>query len=659
MKILLTILLLFPLFLFSQGTYKWTITPSEYGIPAIDSIGRIVIFSGNLGLTGNSGAGTSGVPRVISTPGTTFVFCNNTLHGSSFIDSHGNVWVTGNNTVGEMGLPGGASAGNLVELLVDSRGVAFTNITIVQGSYIQIGANDVSGQYFVKHGTLSDTVFYAGIDEYGMGGDGSTGTTTYFTPQLMFSLPTGQRIIQMCSESGTAMLLNNGQVWTWGAAGTASYLGRTITGSNYASPGQVTGFDDSIRQIVGGAECGMVALSKNDSLWGWGPNAGYLGNAGNPSYNTPHNLGDSVKRSGGMENGTTRTRITQISANSNCFHVIMNDSTLWGWGDNGMGSIGNGTGPNYASPGGTSTPWFIDPSAVLVLPQTHPVRVLKVHNFVYIPSGCLFSFSFFALDANGQLYACGRNKGGVIPNGVIECPGDGGDLSSFYPNSWDLLWLTPINPYGVASAIPQGCLGCHIGAVTANCHTCGPSGPAVANPGSNQSISTTVVTLNGLGSHTTGGSVVYFTWTQLSGPNTGVMDNPGSPIVNISGLIVGVYTFQLAVQDNGFNTNTQTVTVIVSSAVPQFTYPSGNKIIILVKNGNNNFWNSLGSEYTDLSTYWIQSSNSISLYDFPSWIWGNWNKCITTDSSWTFFVPETGCRFRSELDSYSCTESEC
>jgi alpha-tubulin suppressor-like RCC1 family protein len=404
-----------------------------------------------------------------------------------------------------------------------------------------------------------------------MGGDGTLGPTTLLSPTLMFSLPSGSRIIQMAAATVAAYLDNAGRVFTWGANGNTNYLGRGVVGNNYATPIQVSGFDDSIRQIVGGSQCGMLALSKNDSLWGWGQNSGYLGNVSNSAYNSPHNLGDSVKRY--IENGTTRTKLLMIASNSNSFHAIANDSTLWGWGDNGMGTIGNGVQANLASPGGSSTPWFIDPSAVLVLKQTHPVQVTNRHNFIYIPTGCLFSFTQFALDATGQLYACGRNKGGVLPNGVIECTGDGGDLSSFYPDSWDVPYLTPVIPFAVTSTIQQTCEGCHTGAVTANCHSCGNTTSATSNAGPNQNITTVSTVLDGSASTSTGGKIVYYVWSQISG-TASTIDVPSAIKPNISGLAPGVYTYNLFVKDQGFNTSNSTVTITVStSIIPSYLGP--------------------------------------------------------------------------------------
>lgn len=576
MRNLLYILFFLPCIVDGQVTVNSCVT-GEYAHPCVLTDSSVIIFSAVLGLTGNGGSGTSGVPLGI-TSAQKFVFVGNTLHGSVFIDNNGNVWVTGNNTDGEFGIGNTSSPSSLTQVTTDSRGLTFTNITLVQGSYIQIGADDLSGLYFVKHGTSSDTVFYAGIDKYGMGGSGNTTQTTFLSPALQFSLASGKRIIAMTAEAVAVMLLNDGTVWTWGANGTTSFLGRSVTGSNYATPIQVTGFDDSVRQICGGNFNGIFALTKTGKLWGWGPHAGYLGNVSDPSYTTPHDLTDSITSY--MVNGTTRTNITKIVANSVCAHTLMNDGSVWWWGDGGQSSGGDGTQPNLASPGGGSTAWFIDPAGVLQLPVTHPRMMCKKFNFTNIFGGSLFGFIFDAIDANGVFWSCGRNKGSIIPNGVIECAGDGGDLSNFYPNSWDIPYITPQPFQSVATAIQQTCPGCASGAVTANCHSCGSTTSATSNAGSNKTITTLTTSLDGSGSSCSGGKLVYYLWTQTAGPPA-TIDAPAAITPNIIFPSIGTYTFNLFVQDQStIHTSNSTVTITVNPLNQIGPFPAGSKIII-------------------------------------------------------------------------------
>lgn len=561
MKNLLTIILLS--LSLAASAQRWvSFTIGEYTLPGIDSIGRAVSFSGSLPLTGNGGSGTAGIAKAISTPGVTFVATGNTLHGSLYIDNTGHPWVLGNCDEGQCGLGSiSANIGSLTKITTDSLGNPFVGIKLVQGFFYQNGGTLAQGSYFVKTGVSEDTVFGCGQLSFGLNMNGTTGIQAT-RPYAIYWRP-GHHITEIAAEKAGMLLFDDGTIGTWGGNGDFSLLGYAGSGTQYESVHLFSAFTagEVIKHIFGGDLMGFVMIGTVKQLWGIGKHAGYLGNAGDPSYTTPHDLTDSITSY--ILNGTTRTSITAITGNSNCWHALANDSSLWGWGDNGMGSIGNGVEPNLAT---ISFPWFVDPAQLLVLPQTHPVQITKKHNFTGIYGGCLFTFVFIAQDATGQLYACGRNKGTVIPNGVVSCE-NFGDMASNYPNSWDMPFLTPINPYGVTTTIPASCPGCKTAVVTAFCSDCTiPTTTPNANGGGNQTITTSTASLDGGSSSSTGGKLTYYLWTQTSGAAS-VIDVPAATKINVSGLTTGTYVYNLKVTDNGFNTANQNVTIIVNPTV--------------------------------------------------------------------------------------------
>jgi PKD repeat protein len=103
-----------------------------------------------------------------------------------------------------------------------------------------------------------------------------------------------------------------------------------------------------------------------------------------------------------------------------------------------------------------------------------------------------------------------------------------------------------------------------------------PGAPS-ANAGADQTITlpTNSVTLTGSGSETNG-TIVSYAWTQVSGPSTAVISAAGSALTGISGLVQGVYKFQLTVTDNSGVTATDVVTVTVNPAVAVPGTPSAN-----------------------------------------------------------------------------------
>src|SRR5450432_1542687 len=82
----------------------------------------------------------------------------------------------------------------------------------------------------------------------------------------------------------------------------------------------------------------------------------------------------------------------------------------------------------------------------------------------------------------------------------------------------------------------------------------------VANAGANQTITLPVssVTLNGSGST---GTITSYAWTKISGPNTPVITTPTTVSTTVTGLVQGVYIFQLSV-NGGPSTSLVTVTVL-------------------------------------------------------------------------------------------------
>jgi Domain of unknown function (DUF4082)/F5/8 type C domain/Secretion system C-terminal sorting domain/Fibronectin type III domain len=86
----------------------------------------------------------------------------------------------------------------------------------------------------------------------------------------------------------------------------------------------------------------------------------------------------------------------------------------------------------------------------------------------------------------------------------------------------------------------------------------GSTSSVVANAGPNQTITlpTSSVTLDGSGSS----GATSYTWTELSGPNTAVITTAAAVTTTVTGLIQGVYTFQLSI-NAGASLSQVTITV--------------------------------------------------------------------------------------------------
>ncbi|MFL5786921.1 MAG: PKD domain-containing protein [Flavisolibacter sp.] len=93
--------------------------------------------------------------------------------------------------------------------------------------------------------------------------------------------------------------------------------------------------------------------------------------------------------------------------------------------------------------------------------------------------------------------------------------------------------------------------------------------PPAANAGANQTITlpTNSTVLNGSGTDQDG-TIASYQWTFVSGPATCTLNNPNTAQTNVSGLLQGVYKFQLTVTDDKGATNTSDMQVTVNAAPP-------------------------------------------------------------------------------------------
>ena len=173
-----------------------------------------------------------------------------------------------------------------------------------------------------------------GDGSYGELGDGST--TQFNFPVGTADALAGAEITQLVAGGGTsAALLSNGTVWTWGN----NFWGQLGNGTTSPSafPTQVPGLT-GINQITTGPTY-TLALRSDGTVLAWGDNAdGQLGDGTTTQHRTP------VQVPG-------LTGIVQVSANDPSFAVRFT-GTVFGWGRNGndTGVLGLGATGDVAIP---------------------------------------------------------------------------------------------------------------------------------------------------------------------------------------------------------------------------------------------------------------------------------------------------------------------
>ena len=127
-----------------------------------------------------------------------------------------------------------------------------------------------------------------------------------------------------------------GSLWTWGQNNTGQLGDNTIV--NKSSPVQTVAGGTNWKQVAYGTNH-TAAIKTDGTLWTWG-------------YNNYGQLGDStiVNKSSPVQTIAGGTNWKQVAGGSVHTAAIKTDGTLWTWGNNGQGQLGDNTGANKSSP---------------------------------------------------------------------------------------------------------------------------------------------------------------------------------------------------------------------------------------------------------------------------------------------------------------------
>jgi alpha-tubulin suppressor-like RCC1 family protein len=200
--------------------------------------------------------------------------------------------------------------------------------------------NSVFARNTVEIHQVSDSVLYA-WGENNRGQIGNKLQTNSSSPiQIGTGLEWSETYVKSISNGiyFTALTKTNGTLWVWGD-NTHSNLGTSDTVSR-SSPTQV-GTSNNWAMVKCGVRF-MVGVKKDGTLWTWGRALnGYLGsNQTSTNRNSPTQVG--------IDRGWWGTEETLSAAH----HVgaIKGDGTLWMWGVNTRGQVGDGTNLNRSSP---------------------------------------------------------------------------------------------------------------------------------------------------------------------------------------------------------------------------------------------------------------------------------------------------------------------
>ena len=192
------------------------------------------------------------------------------------------------------------------------------------------GVTQVSAGLLHSLALRSDgTVWAWGVNDFGQAGTGSTGPD-----QLVPVRVTGLTgVIKISAGDDFSLALrSDGTVWAWGA-GRRGQLGNGTT-TDSPVPVRVTGLSQ-VTNISAGGEASVATrtngISALTSVWTWGDNrAGELGDGTLTRHTTPEQV-----------TGIGTLYIAGIVAGPLYTAVLGTDGSVWAWGDDQFGQLGN------------------------------------------------------------------------------------------------------------------------------------------------------------------------------------------------------------------------------------------------------------------------------------------------------------------------------
>jgi len=282
--------------------------------------------------------------------------------------ANGTLWAWGNNANGQLGDNATAAKSSPVSVVG-----GFTD-------WIQASA----GNSYHSLGLRANGTLWA----WGSNSQGILGNNTNYDSSSPVSVVGGfTDWVQASAGGGHSLAVRaNGTLWAWGYAGSGQLGDNDAAinpgGMRKSSPVSVVGgFTDWVQASAGGGH--SLAVRANGTLWAWGYNGrGQLGD------NTITNRSSPVSVVGGFTNWV------QASAGTSHSLGLRANGTLWAWGNNSQGRLGDNT----------------------VVSKRSPVSVVGgFTDWIQASAG----YHSLGLRANGTLWAWGFNGQGRLGDNTI------------------------------------------------------------------------------------------------------------------------------------------------------------------------------------------------------------------------------------------------
>jgi alpha-tubulin suppressor-like RCC1 family protein/uncharacterized membrane protein len=250
------------------------------------------------------------------------------------------------------------------------------------------------GQYHTAVVDAAGNVFTWGRNQFGNLGNG---TLTQSNFPVAVSTTTGlPQVAEVSAGSfGTVVRTVSGTVWAWGSNSSGGLGNTSIQGLSMV-PVQVmdvggSGYLTGVSDVASGGWNWAVAVKSADgSVWTWGENvAGQLGNGTTTNSPTPIQ----VLGPGGVG---FLTGVVKVAAGSRHVMALKSDGTVWAWGTNGEGELGD----NATSTMETTPVQVTGPNGVGFLTGIIAIGTTSNHTLAVRADGAVFAWG---INPYGQL----------------------------------------------------------------------------------------------------------------------------------------------------------------------------------------------------------------------------------------------------------------
>jgi len=283
----------------------------------------------------------------------------------------GTVWSWGNNTYGQLG------DNSELRKVIPVQVIGLTDIVAIR-----------AGRYYSLALKKDGTVWAWGRNEHGQLGLGDNNQRN-----VAEQIPDLYGVLQIDAKRDHVLALkSNSTIWSWGSNDSGQLGEGSLTDRN--SPVRVTGLTN-VKQIeAGGAH--SLALDNIGRVWAWGSNNnGQLGINSTSRKLIPVSVID--------DSDLILTGITDIAAGGSHSLAVSSSGTVFSWGRNANGQLGDGT------------------------DSTHNVAA-EISGLTNIETIQAAGDSSFAVNTSGEFYNWGYNHQGQLGMGTV--------IDTYNPELW-------------------------------------------------------------------------------------------------------------------------------------------------------------------------------------------------------------------------------